>query len=100
MNTGSIVETVGNFESIRATWGLPYPKRGDVLTVRAITPHPAPDLRRIGIVLLHFEEIPLLPGMCDRASDGSDNFRELMLPPDLEEILSSPIPICKELLTQ
>ena len=43
MEIGSIVETVGNFETERKNWGLPYPKTGDVITVMAITKHPKKD---------------------------------------------------------
>ena len=39
MQVESIVETVGNFEDIRKIWGLPYPYKGDILTVSAITKH-------------------------------------------------------------
>ena len=53
MQIGSIVETVGNFETERKNWGWPYPKTGDVLTVMAITKHPNADVSKKGIVLLH-----------------------------------------------
>jgi hypothetical protein len=91
MKAGSIVQTVGNFEQVRREWGLPYPKLGDALTVSAITSHPNKEVRAAGIVLLHFEEIPNLTGVCDKTIHGKINFIEIMLPDDIEEILSAPI---------
>lgn len=91
MQIGSLVETVGNFEQVRKEWGLPYPKKGDVLTVCAITKHPNEEVSRMGIVLLHFEEIPRLTGVCDKTIHGKPNFVELMLPDDIEEILKAPM---------
>jgi hypothetical protein len=91
MQIGSIVETVGNFETERKNWGLPYPKTGEVLTVMAITKHPNKDVSRKGIVLLHFEEIPNLTGICDKTIQGKLNFVELLLPDDIEELLKAPL---------
>ncbi len=87
MQIGSIVETVGNFEKIRRMWGFPYPKRGDVLTVCSIIPHSNTDVRKRGIVLLHFEELPDVPGMCDKDINGKPNFIELKLPEFIAEVL-------------
>lgn len=91
MQIGSIVETVGDFEDVRREWGLPYPKKGDVLTVMGITKHPNKDVSRKGIVLLHFDEIPNLTGVCDKQINGKPNFVELLLPDDIEELLKSPL---------
>ena len=91
MQIGSIVEMVGNFETERKNWGWPYPKTGDVLTVMAITKHPNADVSKKGIVLLHFEEIPNLVGICDKTIQGKPNFVELILPGDIEELLKAPL---------
>lgn len=91
MKIGSIVETVGDFEDVRREWGLPYPKKGDVLTVSSITEHPHISVRKKGIVLLNFEEIPNLIGVCDKKVNGSPNFIELSLPNDIEELLKAPL---------
>ena len=91
MKTGSIVETVGDFESIRKEYSLPYPKKGDVLTVIGITKHPNKDVSKQGIVLLHFAEIPSLPGVCDKQVNGKLNFMELILPDEIEELLKAPL---------
>mgnify|MGYP001573299130 CR=1 FL=1 len=91
METGSIVETVGDFEEVRRQWRLQYPKRGDVLTVSAVTPHPDAECRRKGIVLLYFEEIPGLTGISDKKIDGTPNFVELRLPDEIMELLQEPM---------
>lgn len=91
MEIGSIVETVGDFEEIRGVWGLPYPKKGDVLTISGITKHANRKVDRKGIVLLHFEEIPNLPGICDKQINGEPNFVELLLPGCVEELIKAPL---------
>jgi hypothetical protein len=91
MQIGSIVETVGDFETVRMQWGFPYPKEGDVLTVMAITKHPNREVSKKGIVLLHFEEIPNLTGVCNKTINGKPNFVELLLPDDIEELLKAPL---------
>ena len=91
MKIGSIVETVGDFEELRKIWGLPYPKKGEVLTVSLITAHQNKNVSKKGIVLLYFEELPTLPGICDKQIDGTPNFVELLLPDDIEELLSSSV---------
>ncbi|MEK6829088.1 MAG: hypothetical protein AABY15_03095 [Nanoarchaeota archaeon] len=91
MQSGSIVETVGDFEEVRRQWGLPYPKKGDALTVSAVTPHPNEECRKKGIVLLSFEEIPNLPGVCDKTLSGKPNFVELSLPDEIMELLQEPM---------
>lgn len=93
MKVGSIVQTVANFETLRAIWGLPYPKVGDVLTVCAITQHPNNEVSKKGIVLLHFEELPNLTGLCDKEVSGKPNFIELMLPDEIEDILKAPLEV-------
>ena len=87
MKIGSIVETVGDFSEERKVWGLDYPYIGDVLTVSFIEEHPNDEVREAGIVLLHFEELPNLIGLCDRTYDNKPNFLELTLPDDLFEYL-------------
>ncbi len=91
MKVGSIVETVGDFEELRRTWGFPYPKKGEVLTISAITPHPNKSMRKLGIVLLNFEEIPNLTGVSDKTMHNDPNFVELRLPDEIYELLK-----CKE----
>lgn len=91
MKVGSIVETVADFEMERIEWGLQYPKKGDVLTVSSITKHPNKQVSGKGIVLLNFEELPMLPGLCDKTIRGKDNFIELLLPDDIEEIIKNGI---------
>lgn len=88
MKIGGLVETVANFEELRELYGFPYPKKGDVLTVSDISRHPNRSVSRKGIVLLSFEELPELMGVCDRKVNGDWNFRELVVPDDLlEEVL-------------
>jgi len=84
-------ETVVSFERMRQIWGFPYPKKGDVLTVSCISKHGEPHMNKIGAVLLHFEEIPNLIGVSSMMKDGSYNFKELLLPDDIEELLKEPI---------
>jgi len=91
MKIGSIVETVGDFEELRLMYGFPYPKKGDPLTIRSIEEHPNPDVRSRGIVLLYFEEIPDLVGVCDKSISGKPNFLELLLPDDIRNLLENPL---------
>lgn len=93
MEIGSIVETVADFESERRYWGLPYPKKGRVLTVSSISKHPVEDVSRLGIVLLTFEEIPNLKQICDKKVNGEPNFIELILPDDILEIFEQPVEV-------
>jgi len=88
MKEGSLVVTVGDFEELRRSWGYPYPKKGDVLTVSSIEPHPVSEIRNAGIVLLNFQELPGLIPVCDRKLSGGDNFQELQLPNGAEGALS------------
>lgn len=78
MQTGSLVETVADFSESRRVWGLPYPNKGKILTVSNIEKHPNVQLQRKGIVLLHFIEIPFLPGICDKTVHGDENFKEVL----------------------
>jgi hypothetical protein len=91
MRVGSIVETVADFEQLRRVWNLPYPKKGDVLTVSAITRHPNPEVNKRGIVFLHFEELPGLTGLCNKTIYNKPNFLELTLPDEIMELLEQPI---------
>lgn len=90
MKVGSHVETVGDFEEEWKSWDLPYPNKGDVLTVSHIAPHPNKECNDAGIVLLSFEEKPSLPGLCDKKIDGEVNFVELRLPDAVAEALEVP----------
>lgn len=89
MKVGSIVETVVNFEKERLEYGFTYPYRGDILTVSAITPHPNLENRKKGIVLLNFEELPNLIGLCDKQVNSRPNFIELLPPVDISELIES-----------
>jgi hypothetical protein len=91
MRVGSITETVGDFEEVRRRWKLPYPKKGDILTVSAIVEHPNKDVRKKGIVLLYFEELPSLIGVCNKQVNNKPNFVELLLPDSIQEIIKSPL---------
>lgn len=86
MKIGSIVETVVDFGAERRIYGLAYPKKGDVLTVSSITKHPNNDVSNRGIVLLHFEEISNLIGVCDKKVDNTPNFVELASLDDIQEL--------------
>ena len=86
MQVGSLVETVGNFEDARLTWGHDYPKKGEILTVSNITKHPNAEVSKKGIILLHFEEKPNLTGLCDKTIYGEANFVELLPPMSIEEL--------------
>lgn len=91
MKIGSIVETVECFEELRSNWGIPYPKKGDVLTVKSITKHPNKECDNKGIVMLQFEEINNSFGICDKQINGKPNFVELQLPDGVEEVLKAPL---------
>lgn len=80
MEVGSLVETITSFEDERIEWGFDYPRKGDLLVVSWIEEHPNRSVRKKGIVLLHFQEKPTLPGVCDRQCNGKENFRELQPP--------------------
>jgi len=88
MQVGSIVEVVANFEHLRRTWGIPYPKKGDVLTISGITKHPNKKARENNIVLLSFEETPFLIGICDKKFDSTPNFIELLLHDEIKKLLN------------
>lgn len=88
MRVGSIVQAVADFTEIKRVWPmLPYPNKGDILTVSAVCEHPANDSRSPDAVMLWFEELPGSWGIADKTIHGEDNFVELLLPDDMEEIL-------------
>lgn len=91
MQIGSIVQTVGCFKEVRETWKIPYPKKGDVLTVKLITKHPNKECHDKGIVMLQFEELANTFGICDKQVNGKYNFLELRLPAEIEEMLEAPL---------
>ncbi len=91
MKKGSIVQAVVGFEVVRQQWGYSYPKKGDILTVSEVAKHPNPKVSKAGIVLLYFEELPNMIGICDKTINGCPNFLELHLPDCIEEALSAPI---------
>jgi hypothetical protein len=80
MQIGSLVETVADFTEERNTYRLPYPNKGDMLVVSDMKDHNNAECRKHGIVLLFFEEIPNMIGICDKQMDGTPNFIELMPP--------------------
>ena len=59
MQVGSLVQTVGDFTEVRKDWGhlVEYPNKGDILTVISVSPHLHKNMRRIGAVMLVFEEL-------------------------------------------
>lgn len=83
MEVGSIVETVGDFEELRRSYGFPYPKKGEYLTISNIEPHTTPACNKKGIVFLYFEEKPGLVGVCDKKIDGEPNFVEVLPPMEI-----------------
>src|ERR1017187_11015582 len=87
MKEGSLVKTECCFEYLRRVYNLPYPKKGQILTVCHIEPHHNRHCHKKGIVLLHFEELPTLPGISDKTIYDEYNFTELLPPIDLEEAL-------------
>ena len=85
MRIGSIVETVADFTEVSKVWGYNYPDKGQLLTIRLIEDHPVPDVAALGIVLLYFEELPDLVGVCNKKADGIPNFVELITSHNLGE---------------
>ena len=77
MKVGSLVEAQHDFDDVRKEWGLPYPYKGNILTVSHMEKHHA--VR--GGFLLWFEELDLPTGLSDKQVDGTWNFKEL-LPPE------------------
>lgn len=80
MQVGSLVETVTDFEDVRHVYDMPYPNKGDILTISHINDHHHPKCREKGIVLLSFEELPNTLPLCDKQIDGTPNFIELLPP--------------------
>jgi hypothetical protein len=68
---------------------LPYPKKGDVLTVSSVHIHHNIECAKLGIVLLTFEEIKGLPGQADKTINGDANYLELEMSTELVAILES-----------
>lgn len=83
MNIGDLVQTVGNFESLRKIYKFPYPKIGDILTISKIESHPNYSLRKDGIILLFFEELPDLVGVCDKTIENIPNFVKIEITKNL-----------------
>jgi hypothetical protein len=83
MKVGSIVECVTSFEHLKKTWGFPYPKYGDILTVCLVEPHPKKECRDKGILKLYFEEIRTI-GLANKTVYGKPNFKELEVIPQEE----------------
>lgn len=76
-----MVETVADFTESRITWPtITYPDKGDILIVSHIQEHHNKECRKKGIVLLHFEELPNTPGICDKTVFDEPNFIELLPP--------------------
>lgn len=85
MKVGSTVETKADFSEERTTWGLPYPKKGDLLTISYMQPHHNPHARRLGIVLLKFEELPNLIPISHKTIHNKINFVEVLPPMNMQE---------------
>lgn len=88
MEVGSLVRTVGNFERLRVEWEyrIDFPRRGDILTVATIGPHPNDHCRKHGLSVLTFEERPGLFPMSDKDIHGNLNFEEIQKPMDMDFI--------------
>jgi hypothetical protein len=78
MEIGGLVKCVVSFDDLQNTWGLIYPKEDEILTVNFIEAHPNKECRDVGIICLHFEEYPLLIGLCDKQINGTVNFIEIL----------------------
>lgn len=83
---GCKVKTISDFEELRKVWNLPYPRKGDILTVKHIEPHPNRNLREKGIVLLYFIESNNPNGVCNKKVNGDINF-QLIQPIESEIVL-------------
>lgn len=89
MKTDDIVQAVSNFTRVRIEWGLPYPKKGDVLTIAYVEKHPNKKCRKMGIILLHFKELPGMTGICDKTIYGRKNFIKLEFGGDAAQIIEN-----------
>ena len=76
MDVGALVEVVFDFSKLGKSWGIKYPKRGEILTVESIAQHPVYSHLRV----LKFVERPELPELCYRQYNGTYNFREINIP--------------------
>jgi hypothetical protein len=97
MQPGSLVVTVYNFDLERNAWPYPYPKKGDILTVKMMAKDPGPDLklhngqfipfpRKKPIFDLWFEELNTIP-LADKKVSGTPNFIEIQSPEEAMQIL-------------
>lgn len=81
MKEGSIVETKRSFKAEREYWGLNYPKRGDLLTIKQIVPPPTTDATPSpGTLFLYFEELDLPVPLASQTYTGRPNFVEVLPP--------------------
>lgn len=88
MKTGSLVKCVTNsFDELRRLYGFDYPVKNEILTVSDVSPHPVIACRRLGIVLLQFEDKPALCQVCDKDIHGNIHFIELLPPIEFEKEL-------------
>lgn len=96
MQQGSLVEAVADFTSVKRDWPfIEFPNKGDILTVKSVTLHPHKSMRKIGAVMLTFEELNNEWGISDRTYKNEPNFIELQPPMkiDIEEIILESITI-------
>lgn len=85
MQVGSLVEVVSDFSEIKREWPfISYPNKGDILTIKSIMLHPRSQMRRLGAVMLTFEELDNPYGISDRKIDNTPNFIELQPPMSIE----------------
>lgn len=99
MKTGSLVEAQTSFDEERKQWKFAYPKRGQILTVSSAYPHHNPHCRKLGILLLTFEEIPGLVPLSHKTIQGFENFKELEIPENfMEKLLTNKKPQVKQLV--
>jgi hypothetical protein len=74
LKPGNKVVTVASFELLKNTYNLPYPTKGDELTIRSVRLHHNHDLAKKGVLLLEFEEIGDILKICNKTKDGKPNF--------------------------
>lgn len=99
MKPGSLVVTVYNFDLERERWGLNYPSKGDILTIKFMgrnTDKPTafidgkiidvPNDKTI-ITNLWFEELNLPIGLADKKIGGRPNFIEIQSPEEAMQLL-------------
>ena len=84
MQEGSLVVALTSFDEVKREWpALPFPNKGDILTICDIRPHPNAEIRALGIVLLFFDELEGSPGICDKTVEGEWNFAEIQPPMEI-----------------